>query len=146
MAYTPNTWAAGDTITAQKLNNMEQGISDAGGGALYVKISVDGETVTADTPITDINAALNAGREVIGIYSTDNYGDVAAPMAYVAEDEPGLTFYWVEITADGGGIGGILRVLNIGGYIEDNTDVWYDSLIAPNGFDLSYHEDVDVSE
>ena len=28
MAYTPNTWATGDTITATKLNNIEQGIVD----------------------------------------------------------------------------------------------------------------------
>lgn len=30
MAYTPNTWATGDTITAAKLNHMEDGISEAG--------------------------------------------------------------------------------------------------------------------
>ena len=29
MAYTPTTWVTGDTITAVKLNNMEQGIVDA---------------------------------------------------------------------------------------------------------------------
>lgn len=31
MAYTPTTWVTGDTITAVKLNNMEQGIANAGG-------------------------------------------------------------------------------------------------------------------
>lgn len=30
MSYTKNTWATGDTITAAKLNNMEDGIADAG--------------------------------------------------------------------------------------------------------------------
>ena len=30
MAYTPTTWVTGDTITAVKLNNMEQGIANAG--------------------------------------------------------------------------------------------------------------------
>lgn len=29
MAYTPNQWATGDTITAAKLNNMESGIASA---------------------------------------------------------------------------------------------------------------------
>ena len=29
MAYTPTTWQSGDTITAEKLNNMESGIRDA---------------------------------------------------------------------------------------------------------------------
>ena len=32
MSYTPTTWATGDTITAAKLNNMEQGIANAGSG------------------------------------------------------------------------------------------------------------------
>lgn len=35
MAYTPTTWATGDTITAAKLNNIEDGIVEAaqsGGG------------------------------------------------------------------------------------------------------------------
>lgn len=31
MSYTKNTWANGDIITAAKLNNMENGIADAGG-------------------------------------------------------------------------------------------------------------------
>lgn len=29
MSYTPTTWATGDTVTAEKLNNMESGISAA---------------------------------------------------------------------------------------------------------------------
>ena len=29
MAYTPKTWACGDTITADELNRMEQGIAEA---------------------------------------------------------------------------------------------------------------------
>lgn len=32
MTYTKNTWANGDVITAAKLNNMEDGIANAGGG------------------------------------------------------------------------------------------------------------------
>lgn len=35
MSYTPTTWATGDTITAAKLNNIEDGIAEAaqsGGG------------------------------------------------------------------------------------------------------------------
>lgn len=30
MSYTPNTWTTGDTITATKLNKIEQGIANAG--------------------------------------------------------------------------------------------------------------------
>lgn len=35
MSYTPTTWVTGDTITATKLNNMEQGIANAGNVALF---------------------------------------------------------------------------------------------------------------
>lgn len=31
MAYTPTTWVAGDTVTATKLNKLEQGVANAGG-------------------------------------------------------------------------------------------------------------------
>lgn len=32
MAYTPTTWVTGDTVTATKLNKLEQGVANAGGG------------------------------------------------------------------------------------------------------------------
>ena len=32
MSYTPTTWTTGDTITATKLNKIENGIASAGGG------------------------------------------------------------------------------------------------------------------
>ena len=35
MSYTPTTWTTGDTITATKLNKIEQGIANAGGGASW---------------------------------------------------------------------------------------------------------------
>ena len=32
MAYQPTNWQCGDTITAEKLNKLEQGVANAGGG------------------------------------------------------------------------------------------------------------------
>ncbi len=32
MSYTPTTWVTGDTITATKLNKLENGVANAGGG------------------------------------------------------------------------------------------------------------------
>ena len=32
MAYTPKTWECGETITADALNHIEQGIASSGGG------------------------------------------------------------------------------------------------------------------
>jgi hypothetical protein len=42
MSYTPNTWQTGDTITAAKLNNMEQGIANAGGGGGVLFVTATG--------------------------------------------------------------------------------------------------------
>lgn len=38
MSYTPTTWTTGDTITATKLNKMEQGIADGGGYDLVLSV------------------------------------------------------------------------------------------------------------
>lgn len=41
MSYTPTTWAAGDTVTAAKLNKLEQGV--ASGGVLVVNMSLNND-------------------------------------------------------------------------------------------------------
>lgn len=35
MAYTPKTWQCGETIMADDLNHMEQGIAQGGGGKIF---------------------------------------------------------------------------------------------------------------
>lgn len=43
MAYTPTTWVTGDTVTATKLNKLEQGVANAGGGGCaIVELSATG--------------------------------------------------------------------------------------------------------
>lgn len=44
-SYTPTTWATGDVITATKLNNIEQGIANAGGNP-YEYLGIEFVTVT----------------------------------------------------------------------------------------------------
>ena len=62
MSYTPTQWQTGDTITAEKLNNMENGIASAphtpidtyGKNGALVRVSVDdGGTATWDLGFTD---------------------------------------------------------------------------------------------
>lgn len=47
MSYDKNTWETGDTITAQKLNHMEDGIA-GGGGVLIANKSIEDTTITLD--------------------------------------------------------------------------------------------------
>lgn len=63
MSYTPTAWQTGDTITAEKLNNMEGGIED--GQTLVVTITQNGSVYVADKTFSEITSAWSAGRTVI---------------------------------------------------------------------------------
>lgn len=41
MAYEPTIWQAGDTITSAKLNKLEQGVAEGGGGVFIVEGVID---------------------------------------------------------------------------------------------------------
>ena len=60
MSYTKNTWANGDTITAAKLNNMENGIEAAeqSGGGYDIVFVCDKDVANASTiTYSDFNVA-----------------------------------------------------------------------------------------
>lgn len=66
MSYTPTNWQTGDTVTAEKLNKMEQGIADSG---YWIKLVPDMNLMTFVVPqdiaeevqakISDINVNIN---------------------------------------------------------------------------------------
>lgn len=66
MSYTPHTWQTGETVTAEKLNALEQGVA-SGGGAPVMRINAvidwSGETPTAtvDKTFAEIKAHLDGG-------------------------------------------------------------------------------------
>ena len=74
MSYNKTTWANGDTITAEKLNNIENGIENAGGGALICTLVGEGGTGrVVDKTYGEIKTALDAGKVVIlRIYGNSN--------------------------------------------------------------------------
>lgn len=71
MSYTPTVWANGDTITAAKLNKLEQGVSEAG-NAMIVECEY-GTPYTLDRTFAEIHNALRAGVPVY-IHTTLNAG------------------------------------------------------------------------
>ncbi len=81
MAYTPTTWVTGDTITAVKLNNMEQGIADA--GIFLVETEWDDAKggIEILTPLADIATATADGRICMttGCFSDCKISVVSAP-------------------------------------------------------------------
>ena len=64
MAYKPNTWNAGDTITAEKLNHLEQGVASADSAAAGAKAAATTSTagvVKQIAHIEDLSAAPTQG-------------------------------------------------------------------------------------
>lgn len=77
MSYTPTEWKTGDVITADKLNNIEQGIVDA--GVLVVTFSMpDPYTTTADKTYEEIVSAIESGKAVIGIWGSNFLSNVTS--------------------------------------------------------------------
>lgn len=58
MAYEKQTWACGDTITADKMNHMEEGIENAGSSVLEVGMTTSGNTITLDKTWQEIYDAM----------------------------------------------------------------------------------------
>ena len=75
MSYTKNSWSTGDTITAAKLNHLEQGVYDtdaaaAAAGPLLVPftVTVDGEgnmSASTEADYAAVRAQAVAGRTVV---------------------------------------------------------------------------------
>lgn len=65
MAYTKTTWNTGDTITAEKLNNLESGVAAANGEATtsvpgLVKQMANIPQLSAEPTQSDFNGLLTA--------------------------------------------------------------------------------------
>ena len=56
MAYTPTTWVTGDTVTATKMNKLEQGVANAGSALI---VDTNGQ-YTNGAGEFEVNETLNA--------------------------------------------------------------------------------------
>lgn len=66
MSYTPTNWQRGDTITAEKLNNMESGIENANEPFIVTLTPTAADfSGTMDKTVAEINAAYEAGRKIV---------------------------------------------------------------------------------
>ena len=63
MAYEPKTWACGDTITADDLNHIEQGVAQSGGGMTVNVVQRTGQTTfTIDKTCEEIIDYVKSGK------------------------------------------------------------------------------------
>jgi len=72
MTYTKQTWTTGDVITADKLNHMEDGIADIGGGIVLLNV-----TQTPDTAYhlgksySEITEIIESGNIPVAVFDGD---------------------------------------------------------------------------
>lgn len=57
MSYTPTEWKTGDIVTSTKLNKLEQGVANAGGGGGLIEIGV--------TSTEDADTLQKTGQEIL---------------------------------------------------------------------------------
>ena len=78
MAYTPTNWVTGDTVTATKLNKLEQGVANAGSALIVTSSSVNG-IETMNKTVQEIYDALSSGTPV---YYSFTYGTLSDYIGY----------------------------------------------------------------
>ena len=109
MSYDKNTWAKGDVITANKLNHIEDGIENAGGGGGITLVNIstqDGETFTADKTFAELFTAYSNGNLILyqsmGTYGFLYYHNEESQFIGTSEDcsSPILLIYKVWYDAD----------------------------------------------
>jgi len=110
MSYTKTTWVNGDVITAEKLNNMEDGITS--NNTLIVTYSYDENdenddtAIVCDTSYSDIHQALKNNRNVIALVDNITYKAILYPLVYSDTLDPPpyeyIQFSNLNITPDSG--------------------------------------------
>ena len=108
MAYEPTTWKSGDVVTSAKLNKIEQGIANAGGGGVFV-VGLDMQTMTLNKTWQEI---FDAGFPVV-----------------LASPGEGMTIYMTPllVTADNGRYDVFVMMLSQGSisvqdFVTDSAD------------------------
>lgn len=95
MAYTPTEWATGDTVSADKLNNIENGIKAL--NTLVVKI-IDN---VMNRTFKQISDAYKVGHPVIILdESTNEYGQITLLSATLYTIESGFGAFVAESDSD----------------------------------------------
>lgn len=93
MSYEKYNWSNGDSITAERLNHIENGVADITSNIMIIPVSANTAsqttiTITIDKTFNDLKAALNAGILPVIFYTiTDIDGTMygVAPLVNLYE-------------------------------------------------------------
>lgn len=121
MAYTPINWQTGDTITAQKLNNMEQGIANA--GVFYITATWDD---SANGYVLDKTAA-----QIEAAYANGQLCKVVGEIATEAQVNTTPLGTLIALSA--------VDFVDVGSNVLNHTDYWYDMQTGVVTIDESFY-------
>ena len=85
MSYEKTIWEIGDTITAEKLNNIEGGIDEVFENEIFVirvSYNIINETATVDKTFSEIVSAVNNNKTIVGFKYDINNGDVVGSFPF----------------------------------------------------------------
>lgn len=125
MSYTPTDWKTGDVITAEKLNNIEGGLSRQN---MVIPIQFDEDNGVSYITKASVLAVAEAGPTVIDF---GNAGEYFAAIKMSAIVDSG-TVYLRYATLEGAGS------LNVPGVVRPVIDVEGDQLVLYNN--LAYDD------
>lgn len=128
MSYTPTTWQTGDTITAEKLNNMESGIENAN-EPFIVTCTPTSQNYSGvmDKTVAEINEAYEAGRKIYFrvLTGANTYAEVLCAIA--VKDTalyPSYGGYTIDLNNN-------LFIYAYTGYTNDGTMNAYGAAVFP---------------
>lgn len=84
MAYEKHTWETGETITAEKLNNLEDGVSGSG-GILCVREQDDGAYIVLDKTFNEISTHLQSGGIAFTLRGSQN--NITVKLIQIVTDQ-----------------------------------------------------------
>lgn len=109
MAYKKNTWANGDTITAEKLNHMEDGIAEGGGGFVFIPVNENWKPLVT---LGEIRRIYASGNIPIANY---NYNGASQ------QGEGQHDYKFVDSFTDNGTTGGNIAFIKFGSTMYQST-------------------------
>lgn len=145
MSYEPTNWKSGDVVTSSKLNKMEQGIANAGGGSSVVVVGVevanteDGATVTVDKTFAELKTAHESGAIMLcNIAIADDvsnlYGNTLSFLFYYpAEQIPFPAPEYFAFAASYIDANGATMCCSVSGNIDENdtsATIYVQSLVS----------------
>ena len=100
MSYTPTTWQTGDTITAEKLNNMESGIENANEPFIVTLTPTEQDfSGMMDKTVAEITEAYEAGQKIKFKVLTGQDTYTLVPLSNVdkqSEEYPSFAAYVID--------------------------------------------------